>query len=116
MSLTGVIQRFKTGTYTITRRTSDTYTNGLRTPGTSSTFTLDASVQPVTGSDLKILPEARRTEDVRVFWTTTQLQTLPNPDVITIASENYEVFQVFTHSLLSRVPFYRIFCARQVVP
>lgn len=116
MSLVGVISSFSTGTYIITRTAADMYINGIRTPGATSTFTLDASIQPVTGRALYVLPVARHTQDVRKFWTTTQLITLPNPDKITIDGELFEVFQVFVHSVLSDAPFYRVYCARQTIP
>lgn len=116
MSLHGVISRFKTGTYAIVRTAADTYTNGLRTAGTTSTFTVDASIQPVTGRELFALPEARRTQDVRVFWTSVILIATPNPDKITIGDETFEIFQIYTHAVLSNTPFYRVYCARQTVP
>lgn len=113
MSLLGVITCFQTGTYTITRTAADTYTDGLRTAGATSTFTIDASIQPVTGRKLLALPEARRTQDIRVLWTATALAVA---DKITIAGELYEVFEVVTHGVLSTTPFYCVYCARQVTP
>jgi hypothetical protein len=37
-------------TYTVTRYTDGAYTNGLPNQGTSSTFTIRASIQPMSGA------------------------------------------------------------------
>ena len=113
MSLSLVIASFQTGTYTVTRRASDTYTAGIRTVGASSTFTIDASLQPVTGRDLRALPEGRRAEDFRVLWTkSAELRLEPNPDTIAIGSETFEIYRVFGYSILEPT-FYRVLIARQ---
>lgn len=97
MSLTGVISRFKTGTYTVTRTAAGTRTLGRYTPGAPSTFSIVASIQPVTGRDLQTLPEGQRAEETRVVYTTTELRTRTatvEPDTLSIDSETWAVTKV----------------------
>ena len=96
MALSGVISAFKTGTYTVTRTGGGTYSSGVYTAGSTSTFDITASVQPVSGRDLQVLPEGQHGNEVRVIYTTTELRTR-NPtnagDKISIGSEDWEVFR-----------------------
>lgn len=95
MSLIGVIASFKTGTYTVFRRAANTIVNGRAVLGAESSFTLDASVQPLRGDDLKVLPEGSHTNKTRVIYSASELQTRRDgyePDKIIINGEPYEVF------------------------
>lgn len=90
--LTGVISTFGTGTYTVTRTTSGALTVGVYEAGVESTFDIAASVQPVTGRKLQVLPEGRSAEESRILYTTTELRTQQNsndPDIVTIDDEPY---------------------------
>lgn len=110
----GVISRFQTGTYTVTRTTAAAPVAGRYVAGSSSTISVDASIQPVSGRDLKILPEARHGEDVRVVYTLTALKTVSpgyDADSIAIGGEAYEVFKVEAWP-----NHYRVFVSRQVKP
>lgn len=112
MSLALVIASFKTGTYSVSRPGADSYTDGIRTAGSPTVFTADMSIQPLSGRDLRALPEGRRAEDARVLWTSTELR---KGDVITIGSELFEVYNVKTHDVL-QAGFYRANAALQGVP
>lgn len=112
MSLHLVIASLQTGTYVVSRPGADTYAAGIRTPGTPSTFNVDASVQPLTARLLRAMPEGRRAEDTRILWTRT-VELLVG-DRITIGGEAYEVFRVDAHGVLGS-PFYRAWAARQIV-
>lgn len=97
MNRAATIARFG-ASYTVTRKAATTYTAGRAVAGaTDAPITIVASVQPVTGRELKALPEGRRAEDVRILFTTTELRT-ESPagaaDQVTIGGELYEVFQV----------------------
>lgn len=99
MSLQAVITAFATGTYAVTRRGAGAYVNGYFVAAGSSQFNITASVQPVTGRELRALPEAYHSEVVKVLYTTTELFTrtpTQSPDVVAIDSEDYEVFKVET--------------------
>ncbi len=98
MSLAGVIADFKTGTYTVTRKGAGTYdATGAHVPAATSTFSIDACVQPVSGKVLQNLPEGHHANETKAIWTTTALRTRDAagaPDIIAIGGENYTVFHV----------------------
>ncbi len=99
MALNGVIKRFKTGDYTVTRRAAETYVAGIRTPagGFPTTFSIEASIQPVTGRDLRSLPEGQHADDTKIVFTVTELKTRSpssEPDVITYKGEPWQVIRV----------------------
>ncbi len=85
------------GPYTVTRTVAGTYTKGRYNDTLdTSTFTIIASIQPVTGRDLSDLPEGSNGDEVRVVWTTTELITrMPGqePDVITLDGEPYYAYK-----------------------
>ena len=95
--LSGVVSSFQTGTYTVTRNAAGSYTEGVWSSGSSSTFTIAAVVQPALGKDLEIVPEGIHASDTRKVWTTTALRTADQnqePDTITIGGEGYRVINV----------------------
>ncbi len=97
MSLSAAILSLSTGTYTVTRYEPATNLSGVVVPGDSESFTIVASVQPLTGRELKSLPEGMRTEEMRALWTPTELRTQGtdnDPDKVTIGSETWEVVRV----------------------
>lgn len=116
MSVTAVILRNATGTYTVTRRVAETYVDGLPVAGSPSTLSVRAVIQPATGRDLQQLPEAQFGTEIRKMFTTVEIMTrTPThaPDVVTIDGESWEVINVArwqartgTHweALLSREP------------
>lgn len=119
MSLLDSIADFSTGTYTVTRTPTGSYTLGRYTPGTPTTFTITASVQPFGGREIKVLPEGQFAEDVRVLFTATELFTMSPadvPDTISIGSENYSVFKIEGPWIMPDSTHYRVFVARQRVP
>lgn len=93
MDLSALITSFSTGTYTVTRRTKGGFTRGVANDPTTSTFTITASVQPISGRDLQRLPELRDNRETRVLFTTTQLLTgdsTREADLVAINGENFE--------------------------
>lgn len=88
------INALASGTYTVTRYGAGSYSNGGATLGSSSTFTIRASVQPATGRELQRLPEGERVRDWLAIWTPTLLRTQEGssaPDRISIDGYTYEV-------------------------
>lgn len=76
MSLLNVIRRYATGAITVQRTAAGPAPDGQYSPGAVTTFTTDpvyTSVQPISGEELKDLPEGQRTEDTWFVWTTTLL-------------------------------------------
>ncbi len=81
--------------YTITRYAAGTTVKGRFVAGSSSALTIQASVQPVTGEDLKPLPEGRRLDDYVKVYTDSNLQMMQettgtNPDRLTWRGHTYE--------------------------
>lgn len=86
-------------TQTIKRVTAGSYVDGVWVPGTESTFTIQASVQPMTGEDMKALPEGRRMSDHVKAYTSENLQVLGEvvglqPDKLVWRGHDYECIQV----------------------
>jgi len=82
---------FNTGAYTVTRRGPTTSVGGRATLAGSSTFTIQASVQALSGRDLQRLPEGMRVQELRKLYTPTQLQAIGAPDVVSIDGSSWEV-------------------------
>jgi hypothetical protein len=85
----GTLERLCSNSYTVMRLAAGSYdANGRYSVGSSSTFSVNASIQPVSGRDLLRLPEGLRTKQLLAIWTRTPLQTAlapngPPPDVLT---------------------------------
>jgi hypothetical protein len=75
VNISSLIASFATGTYTVTRRTRGTVSYGKIADGTTSTFTITASVSPAAGRDLQKLPEGMIANSAFAVITTTQLYT-----------------------------------------
>ncbi len=84
MSLRGIVQRFKTGSYTVTRRAEGTHNDdGTWTPGATGTFAADMAVFPLNGTELRLLAAGERADDSREFFCETELFCSPAaPDVV----------------------------------
>ncbi len=90
--ITHAINTFKTGTYTVQRYTAGTYdANGAFVPSAAATTSIVAAIQPISGMDLKTLPEGQKVEDTRLVLTT---YALLDRDVITYKSEAWTVTNV----------------------
>jgi hypothetical protein len=82
--------------FTVTRTAEGSRPNGRYTPGSASTFPIIASVQPVSGRELMILPEAQHVEEVRVVYTATEIKTREpgyEPDKVTIDGAAWTVIR-----------------------
>lgn len=117
MSLTALIGRFKTGTYTRTRTAAGSYdTHGVYTAGSAATSSVDASIQPSHGRDLQVLPEGRRGDEIRTVYCMTELRTTSPAgaaDKLTVDGETWEVIHVFPWaSLRPALTYYRALIAR----
>lgn len=119
--LTGSILGLRTGTYTVTRRGGGTYdADGYHVAGSSSTFSIDAVVQPYAGGRRMLpLPEGVRAEDVRHVHTTTALRTRDNAgeaDAIAIGGEVYYAWAVEGPYTLGGSTHYEAYVARRGKP
>ena len=83
---------------TCQRSQGGTWNRGFYDPGDSDEFTIYASVQPISGKELRILPEGRRETATYTLYTDTKMNEQGSaqlPDVVTIDGEIYEVIKVF---------------------
>lgn len=83
--------------FVVTRFNPGSYVNGAWAEGTSSQITISASVQPVAGIDLELLPEGRRTSMSVKIYTDVALQTATsttNPDVLHAFGHEFEITSV----------------------
>lgn len=114
-----VISSFRTGTYTVTRRAGNGVTSGGHyTPPSPATFTIQASIQPASGRELRDLKEGQSAGDLRTIFTLTELRTVradnDQPDVISIDGENYRITKVEYFGVISN--HYRCVCEKTSVP
>ncbi len=89
--------RISVGSYAVTRTALGTTSVGRKVPGSTSSFNIDANVQPAPGKMVEALPESRRTNDVRLLFTDTELYAVMTgyePDRITIGGVVFEVLAV----------------------
>lgn len=85
------------GTLTVTRTATGSRTKGLYTPGATSTFSIVASVQPVSGDEVKDLQEAQDADEIKSFWTITELRgrtPSTEPDLVTLEGRTWQVIKV----------------------
>lgn len=87
---------FQNGTYSVSREAAGSYVNGVFVPGAPTVTSVDAAIQPVTGRDLKSLPEGQRAEDTRLMLSTFIMR---ERDTVTYAplgrsAETWTVFRV----------------------
>ena len=83
--------------FTLKRKsTATTYVNGKAVPGSTATSTIVASIQPLSGQEMLLLPEARRTSQAVVIYTATPLRVANSvagldADIITYSGSDYEI-------------------------
>lgn len=92
-----VLSALPSGTYSLKRHGAGDYVEGVFVPGSVTTSTIQASVQPAGGKELQRLPEGERLQDYLAVWTTSELLTLEGsraPDRLVIDGAEYEVVAV----------------------
>jgi hypothetical protein len=99
MGLSSVATKFATGTYSVTRSSgAGSYdTNGDYTPAGTSVINVKASIQPLNGRELKVLPEGQHGAELRKVYSVTELKTrtpTSEPDIVSYKGEDWEVVAV----------------------
>lgn len=97
MNLSRLIDRFTTGTYTVTRTGAATaYTDGIRAAPATTTLSVVGVVQPIPGKDLERLPEGIRDNEVKYLWTKVELKCGPDtePDRVSVEGSTWQVEEV----------------------
>lgn len=73
--LSGVVLQLSSHTVTVRRFATDTYdANGYANARVSSTFSAQASVQPITGRELEHLPDGSNATEFVSVWSNKKLQ------------------------------------------
>ncbi len=109
--------RFGT-TYTVTRTAAGTYTLGRYTAGSTTSPSALASVQPVTGRDLQLVPEARRTETVIKLYADVEMVALDETydgDQLTYDGDTYTVITSERWDGFGGDVYWKVFAVRKVV-
>lgn len=105
-------------TYTVTRRGAPTSVKGIMTAApTTTTLSITASVQPVSGRDQQNLPDAMRTRELRVVFTATEIMPVrPGyvADVVTYGGEPWEVLRSEKWEAFGDT-FWRAYIARKAI-
>lgn len=117
---------FNTGTYVVTRASGPGTVDALGRYSAPATITvsIQASVQALSGRNLKDLPEGRRAEDYREVFTNSPIYEVQPaaggvpqidvPDLLTINGEKFRVIRVKFHGVLSG--HYRAVVERTALP
>jgi len=106
-------------TLTVTRYSAGSLVKGRWVEGTPSTFTIKASVQPLRGKDIELLPEGRRTGFSQVLFTDTELKIITegatpvNADRVSIDGSSFEVLHVEPWNNLGTLNHYRAIVTRE---
>ncbi len=122
MGLRGAIASLaQGGPFTVTRTAEGDFgDDSVYTSGAQTTFTIVASIQPVTGRELqdRDLVDTQRGDEVCVVYTTTELRTRKkdnDPDVITYRDEPWTVTKVEQFDAFGET-HYRAYIARTESP
>ena len=93
---------------TVKRKTAGSYVNGFWVAGTDTTLTIKASVQPLSGKDIELLPEGKRLAGGYKLFTNDTLKvaiegTGQDGDIVSIYGFDYEVVgqEVWTNNLIN---------------
>ncbi len=93
---------FRKHTLTVKRRSSGDYDSAgfFKVSGPDTEFTITASVQPMTGSEMLLLPENRRELETKKIFTSTELYGIEkgngvNADIVIIDGDEFEVVRVY---------------------
>ena len=105
LDLSRAAERFKTGDYVVTRRTGASYdADGIKVDGLSATFSIPATVQPLSGRELEALAPAQLGKEIREVLCRTELKTRTptcDADQVTIDDEQWEVIASEVHHVRS---------------
>lgn len=97
MDFSDVLAEFKTGTYTVTRRSARTLVKGRATLPSNASVSISAAVQPLAGRDTQVLPEGVRASETITIYTDVELiaaDSTHEADLISYKGDSYEVRHV----------------------
>jgi hypothetical protein len=110
---------FRKHTLTVKRRSSGDYDAAgfFKVSGPDTEFTITASIQPITGSEMLLLPENRRELETKKIFTSTELYGIEkgngiNADIVIIDGDEFEVVRVYPWKN-NVINHYKIFVAKR---
>ena len=93
---------------TVKRKTAGSYINGFWVAGTNTVLTIKASVQPLSGKDIELLPEGKRLAGGYKLFTDDTLKvaiegTSQDSDTVSIYGFDYEVIgqEIWANNLIN---------------
>lgn len=97
---------------------SSEWVNGRFQKGSETTFEIDASVQPLRGNEVKILPEHARTSESVKIYTSTRLREPDEKnqlagDEITRDGKIFKIHSVMNYSIGTDIPHFKIIAVKQ---
>ena len=102
-----------TGTYTIERATSEGSwgDDGRFKRGAKKEFEIEASIQPLTGNMIKLLPEHRRNSESVIIFSSERLfptdeKSQRAADIVNYDGKKFEVFTVKKWAEFTDIPHY----------
>lgn len=105
-------------TQTIKRTVPGSYVNGVYVEGAETTFTIQASVQPMSGEDIVSVPEGRRASDMVKLYTSTDLNSQgdagsgQSPDRLVWLGKDYEIYSKEVRQM-DVIPHYKIYAIKE---
>jgi len=110
---------FRKHTLTVKRRALGDYDSAgfFKVTGSDTEFTITASVQLMTGSEMLLLPEGKRELETKKIYTSTELYGIEkgngvNADIVDIDGDEFEVARVYSWKN-NVINHYKIFVAKR---
>lgn len=82
--------------FIVTRKEPGSFVDGDWVEGDYIAFIIQASVQPLKGEEMQMLPEGRRNSQAVYIYTKTKLNTVDeaNPDLLQAFGSDFEIYSV----------------------
>ena len=81
-------------TYTARHAAPGTWSAGVYTPGTETTYTVVGSLQPASGEQLQLLPEGARSDTRWLLYCDAQQPEIVLADIVEVSGADYLVTHV----------------------
>lgn len=110
---------FRKYSLTVKRRATGDYNSAgfFKVSGPDTEFTITASIQPLTGSEMLLLPENRRELETKKLYTSFELYGIEkgngiNADIVIIGGDEFEVIRTYSWQN-SVINHYKVFVAKR---
>lgn len=115
--MTSLVERFLTGSYTISRKGPGFYKDGFYQPGRDQAVTVRGSLQPLSPREIKFVEEGDRLKQLFKMYSDAPLlvdntKTLAGADRVYINGERYKVISVENWDGTD-IPYFKSVLARE---